>query len=83
LTSAFTNQCEKALDIDPDFYPAHLVAGLVFEREGRFDHAIENLEKAWRASDGGVLVRTILQLLSGFSHPQQHPQAIPRGAFLT
>jgi len=69
-------QCNRALDIDADFFPAHLVAGLVFEREGRFVHAIESMEKAWRASRGSVLVRAVLSGTFAFAGKQDDARAV-------
>jgi tetratricopeptide (TPR) repeat protein len=53
-------QCEKALEIDASFFPAHLLSGLVYERLERFDNAIDSLRKASEASGGSVLVRATL-----------------------
>jgi serine/threonine protein kinase/Tfp pilus assembly protein PilF len=71
-------ECKKALDIDTDFFPAHLLVGLVFEREGRFDHAIESLEKAWRASGGSVLVRAVLSGMFALAGRQDNARAVLR-----
>jgi tetratricopeptide (TPR) repeat protein len=54
------SQCKKALEIAPDFFPAHQLVGLVYERQGRFADAIESLEKAWNASGGSILLRAML-----------------------
>jgi len=52
--------CQSALEIAPDFFPAHLLTGLVYERQGLFTHAVDSLERAWRASGESVLVRAVL-----------------------
>jgi serine/threonine-protein kinase len=69
-------ECQKALDIASDFFPAHLVTGLAFEGEGRFDHAIESLEKAWRASGGNLLVRAVLSGTFAFAGRQDDARAV-------
>jgi hypothetical protein len=48
----------------------------VFEREGRFDHAIERLEKAWRASGGSVLIRAVLSGTFAFAGRQDDARAV-------
>ena len=72
------NQCKKALDIDPDFFPAHLCTGLVLEREGRFTQAIESLEKAFRASGGSLFVRAVLSGTLAFAGRQDDARAMLR-----
>jgi tetratricopeptide (TPR) repeat protein len=69
-------QSGKALDIDPDFFPAHLLAALVFEREGRFNNAFESLEKASRASGGSTLVRAVLSGTLAFAGRQDDARTV-------
>jgi tetratricopeptide (TPR) repeat protein len=42
--------CGKALDLDPNFFPAHHLLGLAYLQEGRFSDAINELEDANKLS---------------------------------
>ncbi len=42
--------CGKALDLDPNFYPAHHLQGLAYLQEGRFLDAVNQLQEANRLS---------------------------------
>ena len=38
-------QCEKGLDLHPDFWPLHTLLGEIYLRQGKHDRALESLER--------------------------------------
>ena len=46
---------QQALTIDPDFFPAHSIFGVLHQQTGKPDVAIEEFRKAYRLSRGNIL----------------------------
>jgi tetratricopeptide (TPR) repeat protein len=53
--------CRKAVDLDPNYWPAHAELGLGYEKVGRFADAVASLQRA-RQLDNSP---TILEMLGG------------------
>lgn len=62
---------ERALSVDQESSTAHAMLGEILRQEGRYDEALEHLERARRKGpDSGWVVGTIGQVLSALGRPE-------------
>ena len=52
-------QCRKTSDIDPNYYPAHEVLGWIYDQQGEFQQAIDELEIAYSLGNSGETHATL------------------------
>jgi len=55
-------QCQKALELQPNFHVAHWHLGMIYEQEGKYEQAISEHEKAVEFSGGSP------RLIAAFGH---------------
>jgi tetratricopeptide (TPR) repeat protein len=65
--------CQTALELEPNFWPAHYFLALVLEQEGRYGEAIRELERAVELSAGNLL--TVGSLGHAYAHAGRPSEA--------
>jgi len=72
LSEAIEQQ-KKALQLDPEFVPAHLQLGVLYRNTKQFDSAISHLKEVLSANSGNVAARK--QLTFAYFENKQYKEA--------